>query len=82
MTRISRAVPFDAPLQAILLAAPLLAVCFLGGCSPVPGATTAAIGPDTPGFTGRTIVIGNNSTIAGDAVATEMQQKWPVGRNR
>jgi hypothetical protein len=88
MTRTSRpspstkAVPFDAALQAVLLAAPLLAACFLGGCSPDPSAATAAIGPNTPGFTGRTVVPGNNSTIAGNAEATEMQQKWPLGRNR
>jgi hypothetical protein len=33
----------------------------------------------TPGWTGRTQVIGNNSTIAGDAAATYDQQKWGVG---
>jgi hypothetical protein len=66
----------------ILLAAPLLAVILLGGCSQSPDSGTLAIGPNTPGSTGRTIVIGNNSTIAGDAVATEQQQKWPLGRGR
>jgi hypothetical protein len=54
----------------------------LGGCSQSFDSGTLAIGPNTPGSTGRTIVIGNNSTIAGDAVATEQQQKWPLGRGR
>jgi hypothetical protein len=71
MTRISR---------AVLLAAPLLAVVSLGGCAPSPDSTAAAIGPDTPGWTGRTVVPGNNSTIAGNAAATEQQQKWPLNR--
>jgi hypothetical protein len=70
MTRLAR---------LILVAAPLLAIVSLGGCSQSPA---GAISPNTPGSTGRTIVPGNNSTIAGDAVATEQQQKWPLGRGR
>jgi hypothetical protein len=73
MTRLAR---------SILVAAPLLAIVSLGGCSQNPVAGTAAISPNTPGSTGRTIIPGNNSTIAGDAVATEQQQKWPLGRGR
>jgi len=67
---------------SLLLAAPLLAIVALGGCAqnPPPGAN--AINANTPGWTGRTVVVGNNSTIAGDAGATEQQQKWPLGRGR
>jgi hypothetical protein len=67
---------------SLLLAAPLLAIVLLGGCTQSPAASTVAVNPNTPGWTGRTIVVGNNSTIAGDAVATEQQQKWPLGRGR
>lgn len=73
MTRISR---------SVLLAAPLLAIVSLGGCTQIPAAGTVAVDPNTPGWTGRTVVPGNNSTIAGNAVATEQQQKWPFGRGR
>ncbi len=34
---------------------------------------------NVPGATGRTIIRGNNSTIARDAEATEMQQTGAVG---
>jgi hypothetical protein len=37
------------------------------------------LGPSTPGWTGRTVVPGNTSTVAGNAAATELQQKWPTG---
>lgn len=33
----------------------------------------------TPGWTGTTLVAGSNSTIAGDAEATYLQQKWGSG---
>jgi hypothetical protein len=66
----------------VVLAASLLAVASLGGCTQSPDSGRLAIDPNTPGSTGRTIVIGNNSTIAGDAAATEQQQKWPLGRGR
>ena len=36
----------------------------------------------TPGWTGRTVVIGSNSTVAGNAEATEQQQKWQLGPTR
>ena len=36
--------------------------------------------PNTPGATGRTIVRGDNSTIAGDAQATRMQQTGGYSR--
>ncbi len=39
----------------------------------------AATNPNTPGATGRTIVIGDNSTIAGDAEATRMRQTGSYG---
>ncbi len=37
-----------------------------------------AQGSNAPGNTGRTKVIGSNSTVAGDAEATYQQQKWPL----
>jgi hypothetical protein len=64
----------------------LLAAVLLGipaGCGVVQtgaggsGSTTA-----TPGWTGRTVVVGSNSTVGGDAAATEMQQKWQLGPSR
>jgi hypothetical protein len=36
--------------------------------------------PGGPGWTGQTVVIGNNSTIAGNAEATYQQQRWPLQR--
>ena len=62
----------------IALLAPLVAL--LTGC--VQPATTVAAGPNTPGWTGRTIVPGSSSTVAGNAQATDIQQKWGVGRQR
>jgi len=58
-----------------LLLAGVLAVPV--GCSTV-GSTQAANGPNTPGWTGRTTVVGSHSTVAGNAEATEQQQKWPL----
>ncbi|HYZ24019.1 MAG TPA: hypothetical protein VE690_17865 [Rhodopila sp.] len=58
-------------------AAALLSCGGLTACAQ--GPATMAQGPDSPGWTGRTIVPGNNSTIAGDAEATYQQQKWPYG---
>jgi len=56
----------------------------LGACSaPQPlTADQAAFNANTPGWTGNTIVVGSNSTIAGNAEATYLQQKWGVGRQR
>lgn len=63
---------------AALIATALLAA----GCSTWnPPADTAA-GADRAGWTGRTQVIGNNSTVAGNAEATYLQQKWGVGLRR
>ncbi len=69
-----------APSLLILLAAPLLSCVALGGCSQ-PAADAATAGPNTPGWTGKTFVLGNTSTVAGDAAATELQQKWPLERH-
>ena len=41
---------------------------------PASASTNPAANPNVPGATGRTIVIGSNSTIAGDAEATRLQQ--------
>jgi hypothetical protein len=65
--------------SAMLLGATLVT---FAGCA-APADMKAAQDPNTPGATGRTVVIGSNSTIAGDALATYYQQKWgSYGRNR
>ena len=46
------------------------------------GGGQAAPTAKTPGWTGSTVVPGNNSTIAGDAAATYQQQRWPMERGR
>lgn len=52
----------------------VLALCALpAACNAPPPAGADA---RTPGFTGTTVIPGNNSTIAGDAEATYLQQKW------
>lgn len=58
----------------------LLLLLPLGACAT--GGTNYASGPGAPGYTGRTQVIGNNSTIAGNAEATNLQQKWQLGPTR
>jgi hypothetical protein len=82
MKRRSFPVLFNAPFRVSLAVAPLLAIGLLGGCSQSPSASMVTVNPGTPGWTGRTIIPGNNSTIAGNAEATEQQQKWPIGRGR
>ena len=44
--------------------------------------TAGADNPNTPGATGRVIIPGSTSTIAGDAQANYIQQKWGVGGQR
>jgi hypothetical protein len=68
--------------RSIVSAAALLVA--LGGCTVPPNvdANQAAANANTPGWTGRTFVIGSNSTVAGNADATYLQQKWGVGRAR
>ena len=44
------------------------------------GGASDVTNPNIPGATGRTIVLGDNSTIAGDALATEMQRTGAYGR--
>jgi hypothetical protein len=39
-----------------------------------------AANPNVPGATGRTIVLGDPSTIAGDASATEMERTGAISR--
>jgi hypothetical protein len=65
---------------SILPIAPLFACIALSGCAQSPN--MAATGPNTPGWTGQTVVPGNNSTLAGNAEATYQQQKWPLGGRR
>jgi hypothetical protein len=66
--------------RSILSTAALLIA--LAACSVPAASDQAAQNASTPGWTGRTFVVGSNSTIAGDAVATYNQQKWPIGRQR
>jgi hypothetical protein len=47
-----------------------------------PGPGEAELNASTPGWTGRTFVVGSSSTVAGDADATFLQQKWGIGRDR
>jgi hypothetical protein len=65
---------------ALSLVVPFIAVLGLAGC--VSPGDASASGPNTPGWTGSTVVVGNTSTVAGDAAATYQQQKWPLGRGR
>ena len=64
---------------ALILVASLAPCLTLNGCTQPTAAAMAAAGPNTPGWTGRTIVPGSHSTVAGDAQATYDQQKWPSG---
>ena len=59
-----------------LIVATLLALTVIACTVPVAN----AYDDNTPGYTGRTIVPGNNSTIAGDAAATRMQQTGSYSR--
>jgi hypothetical protein len=66
----------------ILVGASVLVV--LGACTvpPTPNPDQAAENAKLPGWTGRTFVMGSSSTVAGNADATYIQQKWGVGRQR
>ena len=55
------------------------AIALLTACTPV-SPDTVGSGPNTPGWTGRTVVVGSNSTINGNLQATEWAQKWGIGR--
>jgi hypothetical protein len=52
------------------------------GCGATGTDPRSAADASTPGWTGRTVVVGSTSTVAGDAQATYLQQKWGVGRER
>jgi hypothetical protein len=65
--------------RSILIASSVLSI--LAGCS-APGGGQAAQGPNAPGWTGQTQVPGSTSTVAGDAAATDLQQKWGGARGR
>ncbi len=55
----------------------------LAACSVPSGTSPAARNAAAPGWTGRTTVLGNNSSVAGDAVATtDVQQGMFGGRQR
>jgi hypothetical protein len=54
-------------------------LALMAGCA-APTAPVAGSAP--PGWTGRTQVIGNNSSVAGNDDATYLQQKWGVGQRR
>ena len=57
------------------------AAALLAGCAQTP-VDTASVGPHTPGWTGRTFVVGSNSSVNDDLVATYWSQKWGIGRQR
>ena len=52
------------------------------GCGVAGTDSRSAADASTPGWTGRTVVVGSTSTVAGDAQATYLQQKWGSGRER
>jgi hypothetical protein len=58
-------------MNAPIVAASLLLGALLAACTEAP---PPYADNNTPGYTGRTIVLGNNSTIADDAAATYMQR--------
>jgi hypothetical protein len=60
-------------MTARIIAASLMLCTLLAACTRAPPPNANA---NTPGFTGSTIVPGNDSTIAGNAEATYNQQKW------
>ena len=57
-----------------------VALPVLAGCTPWQPDVALPPGSDQAGWTGRTKVVGNNSTMASDAEATYRQQKWGVER--
>jgi hypothetical protein len=57
------------------------AVGLLVGCAQTPP-DMAKVGPDTPGWTGRTMIVGSNSSINDDLQTTYWAQKWGIGRDR
>lgn len=59
-----------------LVAATFVALTVIAVTAPVVNAADDT----TPGYTGRTIVRGTNSTIAADAAATRMQQTGSYSR--
>ncbi|MDR3531633.1 MAG: hypothetical protein P4L90_13905 [Rhodopila sp.] len=65
--------------RPMLLAGALMTAFLSGACTQ---STADAGNPNVPGATGKTIVPGSTSTVAGDADATYMQQKWQLGPNR
>ena len=65
--------------RSLLVVGPMLSI--LAGCAASEPNQTV-MNPNTPGWTGRTVVMGSTSTVAGDAAATELQQKWGVGQQR
>ena len=58
---------------------PLALVLLASACAQTSGSASDL---NMPGATGRTIVPGSTSTVAGDAEATSQQQKWPLERGR
>ena len=62
-------------LRAVLGTSMLL----LAGCTPWQPDVALSPGAEKPGWTGRAQVVGNTSTVASNADATYLQQKWGVG---
>jgi type IV pilus biogenesis protein CpaD/CtpE len=59
----------------------VFAAALPAGCAQTPP-DAASAGPNTPGWTGRTVVVGSNSSINDDLQATYWSQKWGIGRQR
>ena len=53
----------------------------LAGCTPPPP-RTATPNFDTPGWTGRSYVVGSQNTVNGSAAGTYYLQKWGVAPGR
>lgn len=59
-----------------------IAMPLLTGCTPWHPDVALSPGAEKPGWTGRTQIVGNTSTVASNADATYLQQKWGIGRQR
>jgi len=57
-----------------------LALLLMAGCTAPYTVAANTQGAGQAGWTGRTQIVGNHSTVASDAEATYLQQKWGVGR--
>jgi hypothetical protein len=75
----SRTIVLASILSALLGSCVLTSQALASAPSDAQAAQQSASNPNVPGATGRTIVEGDRSTIAGDAKATRMQQTGAYG---